>query len=166
PRVHRLPRRTDFKLIPAPLDLSLPLATEKSPLPAIIVTPSSPSSTHDFSIAFLAPPPKPPIWQRILSFTPLSKSKVLSSTSATSPNFRLRSIIFVLIVFFILMCHLVFSHGLAMRSPHMDFAAAAQTGEVHVHPPASGVSIGWLDGLRNLFGRDISDGAMGQPYLL
>ncbi|TFK28624.1 hypothetical protein FA15DRAFT_633554 [Coprinopsis marcescibilis] len=60
PRVHRLPRhrQLDYILVPAPLDLSLPDATEKSPLPAIIVTPSSPSSIKDFSIAFLAPPKK------------------------------------------------------------------------------------------------------------
>ncbi|KAF5357681.1 hypothetical protein D9758_007427 [Tetrapyrgos nigripes] len=43
PRLHRLPQRLDYTLIPAPLDLSLPLVAEKSPLPAIIVTPSSPS---------------------------------------------------------------------------------------------------------------------------
>jgi len=38
-------------------DLTLPLVDEKSPLPAIIVTPSSPRSVTDFSIAFLAPRP-------------------------------------------------------------------------------------------------------------
>ncbi|KAF8876283.1 hypothetical protein CPB84DRAFT_1715099 [Gymnopilus junonius] len=168
PRVHRLPRRTDFKLIPAPLDLSLPLVTEKSPLPAIIVTPSSPSSTRDFSIAFLATPPKPTLRQRILSLTSF-KSKVLASTSSasSSASFRLRSIIFVLIVFFIMMCHLVFSHGLATRAPHMDFATAAETGEVYMHSSASGGPIGWLDGFRSLFGREATGSApLGQPYPL
>ncbi|KAJ2924187.1 hypothetical protein H1R20_g12905, partial [Candolleomyces eurysporus] len=56
PRLHRLPRRLDYMLIPAPLDLSLDSMTEKSPLPAIIVTPSSPTHSKDFAIAFLAPP--------------------------------------------------------------------------------------------------------------
>jgi len=36
-------------------------SSEKSPLPAIIVTPSSPTSKTDFSIAFLAPEAPPPI---------------------------------------------------------------------------------------------------------
>ncbi|PPQ83649.1 hypothetical protein CVT25_006255 [Psilocybe cyanescens] len=117
PRVHRLPQRTDFKLIPAPLDLSLPLA-EKSSLPAIIVTPSSPTNTRDFSIAFLAADPKPSVRQR------LSPSKVFSS-----PSLRLRSILFVLVVIFVLVCHLV-THSLAARHPRLELVV--QTGEVHV----------------------------------
>jgi len=82
PRLHRLPRRLDYTLIPAPLDLSLPLVTEKSSLPAIIVTPSSPSSAHDFSIAFLAPPPKPSIRDRFIVYlTPPNSIPVQSSDS-------------------------------------------------------------------------------------
>uniref|UniRef100_A0A8H8CLP8 Uncharacterized protein n=1 Tax=Psilocybe cubensis TaxID=181762 RepID=A0A8H8CLP8_PSICU len=117
PRVHRLPQRTDFKLIPAPLDLSLPLP-EKSPLPAIIVTPSSPTNTRDFSIAFLAAEPKPTVRQR------LSSAKILSS-----PSLRLRSVLFVLVVMFILVCHLV-THSLAAR--HARLELVVQTGEVHI----------------------------------
>jgi len=49
----------------------------------------------------------------------------------------------------------------------MDFAAAAQTGEVYVHPPASGGPMGWFDGFRSLFGREAAGGAaLGQPYPL
>ena len=48
-----------------PPDLSLPDVTEKSPLPAIIVTPSSPSHhALDYFIAFLAPPPPPTMRER------------------------------------------------------------------------------------------------------
>jgi hypothetical protein len=68
PRVHRLPKRLDYILIPAPSDLSLDTVCEKSPLPAIIVTPSSPSSNKDFSIAFLAPPQKPSFCDRIAAY--------------------------------------------------------------------------------------------------
>ncbi|KAG2014125.1 hypothetical protein CC2G_010968 [Coprinopsis cinerea AmutBmut pab1-1] len=70
PRVHRLPKHLnlDYILIPAPHDLSIESATEKSPLPAIIVTPSSPSSTKDFSIAFLAPPKKPTLRERVSEY--------------------------------------------------------------------------------------------------
>jgi len=142
--VHRLPHRTDFKLIPAPLDLSLPLVTEKSPLPAIIVTPCSPSSTHDFSIAFLCKPPKPSIRQRLSES--LSSSKVFAS-----PRFRLRSIIFVLVVLFILMCHLV-THSLMARHPHMELTSSVQTGEVHTQVMEG--SMNWFDGLRSVFGRE------------
>ncbi|KAJ7283412.1 hypothetical protein C8J57DRAFT_1120919 [Mycena rebaudengoi] len=65
PRLHRFPHRIDYTLIPAPLDLTLPMKAESDSLPAIIVTPSSPSSARDFSIAFLAPPPKPTLRQRL-----------------------------------------------------------------------------------------------------
>jgi len=136
PRVHRLPHRTDYKLIPAPLDLSLPSLTEKSALPAIIVTPSSPTSTRDFSIAFLASPPKPSIRQR------LSSSRVFSS-----PNLRLRSILFVLVVLFIIVCHLV-THNLAARRPRLELTV--QSGEVH----AVDGSIGWFD-FGSFFGRQL-----------
>jgi len=111
PRLHRLPRRLDYTLIPAPLDLSLPLVTEKSSLPAIIVTPSSPSSAHDFSIAFLAPPPKPSIRDRFLSFTlPLQ----------TQFQFKARTAIIVFFIIFILVCHVV-THRLAASRPHLEF---------------------------------------------
>jgi len=109
PRIHRLPQRLDYTLIPAPLDLSLPLATEKSPLPAIIVTPSSPSHTQDFSIAFLAPPTKPSIWTRI-------------STHLTSLQFPARTTIFLLLLLFVLLCHLI-THRLAAHRPHFDFGS-------------------------------------------
>ncbi|KAF8966507.1 hypothetical protein BDZ97DRAFT_687760 [Flammula alnicola] len=135
-RQYRLPRRTDYVLIPAPLDLSLPLATEKSPLPAIIVTPCSPSSSRDFSIAFLASPPKPSISQRFASFKHFN-----------APSLRTRSIIFLLVVIFILVCHLV-THGLATRHPYLELSE--QTGEAHV---VKG-SLGWFD-FRALFGREV-----------
>lgn len=62
----RLPpaKRLDYILIPAPLDLSLHTMTEKSPLPAIIVTPSSPTHSKDFAIAFLATPQPPSFFAR------------------------------------------------------------------------------------------------------
>ncbi|KAF8875350.1 hypothetical protein CPB84DRAFT_1966765 [Gymnopilus junonius] len=134
PRVHRLPRRTDFKLIPAPLDLSLPLVTEKSPLPAIIVTPSSPSSTRDFSIAFLATPPKPTLRQRILSLTSF-KSKVLASTSSASSSASFRPQVHYF------RPHRIFHHDVPPRvlswprhtSSSHGFATAAETGEVYMH---------------------------------
>ncbi|KAF4616172.1 hypothetical protein D9613_011426 [Agrocybe pediades] len=151
-RIHRLPKRTDFKLIPAPLDLSLPLATEKSPLPAIIVTPSSPSSNRDFSIAFLADPPKPTLVQRVLSSMPVSlplpgttpgtgKGPLSLSLStgdssgggsvSQAKTFKLRSILFLSILIFILVCHLA-THTLAARGhPRLDL-----TGEAHAHAAA------------------------------
>ncbi|KAF9468781.1 hypothetical protein BDZ94DRAFT_1150444, partial [Collybia nuda] len=110
PRLHRLPHRLDYTLIPAPLDLSLPLATEKSPLPAIIVTPSSPSSSHDFSIAFLAPPPKATVFERISSY----------ASFKTSAHFRARTMIIIFIIIFLMVCHVV-THRLAIRRPHLEF---------------------------------------------
>lgn len=107
-RLHRLPQRLDYKLIPAPLDLSLPLATEKSSLPAIIVTPSSPSSSHDFSIAFLADPPKPTLRERL--------------TNLPVPFcLRARTLIVLSLLFIILICHVV-THRLAAQRPYLEFS--------------------------------------------
>jgi len=108
PRLHRLPHRTDYILIPAPLDLSLSQATEKSPLPAIIVTPSSPSSSHDFSIAFLAPP-KLSLRERIAAWR---------HYGGPLP-FRIRYILIVLFITFALICHLA-AERLAMRVPYFE----------------------------------------------
>ncbi|THH14875.1 hypothetical protein EW146_g5525 [Bondarzewia mesenterica] len=106
PRRHRLPQHRDYVLVPAPIDLSLPDVSEKSPLPAIIVTPSSPCSSGDFSIAFLAPP-QPTLQERIASFT--------------SPlQLKARTTLILLLLFFILACHLL-THRLATRIPHLEF---------------------------------------------
>ncbi|ETW84249.1 hypothetical protein HETIRDRAFT_381701 [Heterobasidion irregulare TC 32-1] len=106
PRRHRLPQHRDFILIPKPLDLSLSDVSEKSPLPAIIVTPSSPSSSGDFSIAFLAPP-KASLRERVTSFTAPKQLKA-------------RTTLILLLLFFILACHLL-THRLATHNPHLEF---------------------------------------------
>jgi len=105
----KLPHRTDYILIPAPLDLSLSEATEKSSLPAIIVTPSSPSSARDFSIAFLADPPKLSLLERIASW---------KHYGGPLP-FRIRYILIVLFITFALICHLA-AERLAMRVPYLE----------------------------------------------
>jgi len=148
PRLHRLPHRLDYTLIPAPLDLSLPLATEKSPLPAIIVTPSSPSSSHDFSIAFLAPPPKPSIIERISSY---------ASTKAPTFPFRARTTVVIFVIILVLVCHVV-THRLAARRPHLEFSV--QTGEAHIVDP----SINWFN-FRSLIGSSTVDAKDGVANL-
>jgi hypothetical protein len=91
------------------LDLSLSEATEKSPLPAIIVTPSSPSSSRDFSIAFLADPPKLSVQDRITSWR---------HYGGPLP-FRIRYILMVLFITFALICHLA-AERLTMRVPYLE----------------------------------------------
>ncbi|KAG6375062.1 hypothetical protein JVT61DRAFT_3846 [Boletus reticuloceps] len=106
-RLHRLPQRLDYNLIPAPLDLLLPQAAEKSPLPAIIVTPSSPSlSAPEYYIAFLTPPPKPSLRERITQSFP----------------FKARTTLFISLLLFILACH--FLAYLAVHRPHFDFKSS------------------------------------------
>jgi COMPASS component SWD1 len=83
--------------------------TEKSPLPAIIVTPSSPSSSCDFSIAFLAAPPKLSLLERIASWKHYGGSL----------PFRLRYILIVLFITFALICHLA-ADSLALRRPYLE----------------------------------------------
>jgi len=141
PRLHRLPHRLDYTLIPAPLDLSLPSLTEKSPLPAIIVTPCSPSSSHDFSIAFLAPPPKVTLRQRLSSYKPLQSNL----------PFRVRTALFLCLIIFIMVCHVV-THRLAARRPHLEFAV--QGGEAHV---VDSSFRNWFD-IRSLVGSSAPDG--------
>jgi len=109
-RLHRLPQRLDYNLIPAPLDLSLSQATEKSPLPAIIVTPSSPSlDAPEYYIAFLTPPPKPSLRERITK---------LPAFQGQFP-FKARTTLFISLLLFILVCHLL-AH-LAVHRPRFDF---------------------------------------------
>ncbi|KAH7931424.1 hypothetical protein BV22DRAFT_1190684 [Leucogyrophana mollusca] len=110
PRIHRLPQRLDYNLIPAPLDLSLPLATEKSPLPAIIVTPSSPTMESEYYIAFLTPPPKPSIRERFSLFL---------EPFHTQLPLKARTAIIISLLLFVLVCHLL-AH-LAVHRPHLDF---------------------------------------------
>lgn len=128
PRLHRLPQRLDYTLIPAPLDLSLPSITEKSPLPAIIVTPSSPSDEHRFSIAFLAPPlppPKPPIRERLLS---------------SLFSFKTRTAFLMFVICFVMVCHLV-AHKMATHQPHLDLEFTVQDGN---RADTSGSAGGWF----------------------
>jgi hypothetical protein len=80
---------------------------EKSPLPAIVVTPSSPSCSADFSIAFFAPPEKPVAREQQFSFS--------------APfNLKARSTFLLLLLLFIMACHL-FTHRLAASRPHLQF---------------------------------------------
>jgi len=128
PRIHRLPpHKRDYSLIPAPLDLSLPLATEKSPLPAIIVTPCSPSSSQDFAIAFLAPPAPPSLYERIsLKLSSFKSTKTQNHNHNQSVmNARTRAFLIVFLIVFVLICHVV-THRLASRHSVFDFAPSQQ----------------------------------------
>ncbi|OBZ76127.1 hypothetical protein A0H81_03683 [Grifola frondosa] len=126
-------------LIPAPLDLSLPLVDEKAALPAIIVTPSSPSSETDFSIAFPPPPPKPTLAERFLPLVPalpplssylpsqiqLPPSPFKTQFDENSMPFyslktRARTMILLMLLLFIMASHLVI-HRLASSHPRLEF---------------------------------------------
>lgn len=80
-------------------------------MPAIIVTPSSPSSdAPQFYIAFLNPPPKPSLRERLSQYSPFQ------------PSFptKARSAFIVALILFILACHLLF-HLVGHHRPHFDF---------------------------------------------
>jgi len=142
PRVHRLPQRLDYTLVPAPLDVSLPLVDDKAELPAIIVTPSSPISPTDFSIAFLAPPPKKSIF-----------SKLPSLASIPIPvAFNPRVVLLLLLLTFILACHLV-THQLAVLQPHLDFDIHTQQEYAVATDGAVGAGGSWKAGA-HWFGLD------------
>ncbi|KAJ3529685.1 hypothetical protein NM688_g7823 [Phlebia brevispora] len=143
PRLNRLPQRLDYTLIPAPLDLSGPIVDEKSPLPAIIVTPSSPSGETDFCIAFLAPQPKPTLRERVstalakvpkFSFhrrlpseiqLPINKSEYEAPPSSQwSFKARARTAILLTILVFIMACHLIL-HSMITVHPRLDFGSSS-----------------------------------------
>jgi hypothetical protein len=131
-RRHRLPQhRPDYILIPAPEDVSLSQMGVKSALPAIIVTPSSPSCSADFSIAFVAPPGKPTLRERLFSFSaPL--------------NLRTRTTLLMLLLLFIMACHLL-THRLATSHSRLQFGAMQGVTEeppAHAHP---GPHMPWFD---------------------
>ncbi|KIM83953.1 hypothetical protein PILCRDRAFT_818983 [Piloderma croceum F 1598] len=109
-RIHRLPQRLDYTLIPAPLDFSLPLTNEKSLLPAIIVTPSTPTNecARQFYIAFS---PKPTLRERVSNYiTPFQ----------TPFQLRSRTVVILSILLFIVVCHL-FTHQFVTHRPHLRF---------------------------------------------
>jgi hypothetical protein len=88
-------------------DISLLKMGEKSPLPAIVVTPSSPSCSADFSIAFVAPPEKPSACKRAFAIASLL-------------NLKARTTFLLFLLLFVMACHL-FTHRLAMSHPHLQF---------------------------------------------
>ncbi|KAI0751451.1 hypothetical protein C8Q80DRAFT_1157353 [Daedaleopsis nitida] len=134
PRLNRLPQRLDYTLIPAPLDLTLPLVDEKADLPAIIVTPSSPVFESEFFIAFIAPPPSPTFAQRVSALVPSFRSYLPSQIQLPATPFktsfddrstfslrsRLRTIFLLFVLFFIMASHVVL-HRVATLHPHLEF---------------------------------------------
>lgn len=108
------------------VDLSLSQATEKSSLPAIIVTPSSPSSSRDFSIAFLADPPKPSLLERVATWKHYGGPLPL----------RIRSILIILFILFGLIFHLAADRFAAQR-PYLELGT--KTGD------DGRIPMGWID---------------------
>ncbi|KAI0347441.1 hypothetical protein BDW22DRAFT_1342239 [Trametopsis cervina] len=150
PRLNRFPQRLDYTLIPAPLDLTLPLVDEKAHLPAIIVTPSSPIGEKDFSIAFLAPIPPPTFRERMTKLVPSvpkmptvfhrrlpSQIKLPASPlhvdfepAPSSWTLRRRACISILmaVLVFIMGCHLLL-HSLVAYHPRLNYGSLGQAGE-------------------------------------
>lgn len=137
-RIYRLPQRLDYTLIPAPLgechipichtnsvftpqpsqsDLSLdllPVVAEKSPLPAVVITPASPSSSTDFSIAFLPAPKQRTVRERFGSYA-----------ARLRPRARLNVLLLLLV--FICICHML-THRLAGHLPLIELSQNMEAG--------------------------------------
>lgn len=129
---------------------------EKAPLPAIIVTPSSPSHEREFCIAFLADAPKPPLRQRLMAHMP--KLPSLPSFRARLPSqiklplspfasefeegsnwslkTRARSTIIFAVLLFIMACHLVL-HEMITGHPHLEFGVGMDNDMVALSSVAS-----------------------------
>ncbi|KAI9512716.1 hypothetical protein F5148DRAFT_1161033 [Russula earlei] len=151
PRRHRLPKhRLDYILTPAPGDVSLSQVGEKSPLPAIIVTPSSPSCSADFSIAFLAPPKNTTARERLFSL-------------AAPLNVKARTTFLLLLLLFVMACHL-FTHRLATSHPHLQFGL--MQGEEEAQSAAhSKHHISWHD-WQAFWGAHISDSDTKREFVV
>jgi len=96
-------------------------------LPAIIVTPSSPAAdAPEYYIAFLTPPPKPTLRDRIAEYSPFQPQLPLKA----------RTTIIISLTLFILFCHLLVH--LAVSRPHFQFFASAEDAmplKVDYHQP-------------------------------
>ena len=101
------------------VDLTLPLVDEKAALPAIIVTPSSPSGDTDFSIAFLAPPPSPPLIDRISTAFRIKKQPQVNLVPQLS-QFKARTVLLIFLPIVLLVCHLL-THQLAVLRQRLSF---------------------------------------------
>ena len=112
-------------------DVSLSKMGEKSPLPAIVVTPSSPSCSADFSIAFQAPPEKLTATQQLFSLP-------------ASLNRKARTTFLLLLLLFVMACHL-FTHRLATRHPHLQFGIVQSVTEETPSVAHSDHHISWLN---------------------
>jgi len=140
-RIHRLPQRLDYTLIPAPLDLDLtvPLTPEKSPFPTVIVTPAEPARPTDFAFAFIAPRPKVTLRERAVEFFYTLKLKQNTVSHVVLPKppaftLRARTSLLVFLFLFIMACHL-FTDRFAVHRPHLRFMSdngvATVDGEAH-----------------------------------
>lgn len=115
------------------------MVDEKAALPAIIVTPSSPSGEKDFAIAFLAPPSKPSLRERMMahmpsmpalpSFQARLPSQIQLPTTPAQKDFtdrassckaKARMAIVFAILLFIMACHLIM-HSMVTGRPHLEF---------------------------------------------
>lgn len=122
---------------------------EKSPLPAIIVTPSSPQCSADFSIAFIAPEPKPTLLQRAATAISPVHAKLVAPLQTKA------RLAFVLVLFLFIMAAHLFAHRLATRHPHLQFdSAPASISSADIaalapleqsHGTGHGHGTGWFD---------------------
>ncbi|KAH8822812.1 hypothetical protein DL96DRAFT_1746479 [Flagelloscypha sp. PMI_526] len=122
----RLPQHLSFDLRPAPLDLSITEASEKSPIPSLIVTPSSPKECESpYYIAFMAPPapPSPPpkatLAERFVPPLPISRDQFRP---------RLRTTVLIGFTVLILLFHFL-AHTFAAKRPHFEFGLQSSDGE-------------------------------------
>ena len=107
-------------LIQISSDLSKPLVDEKAALPAIIVTPSSPTCDRDFAIAFLADQ-SPKAEAQLSDGHQSSPTALLHSALKRAPrHFRPRMYLLAFIALFLLLCHAL-AHGIAARRPRLHF---------------------------------------------
>jgi hypothetical protein len=113
-------------------DLSITEVAGKSPLPAIVVTPSSPSSTQGFSLAFIPSPPKQGFRERLKSYKP-----------PYAPGLRVRSIICAFLFLFFI-CHLL-AHRLAARYPRLDFTSVEADASGGDHIPSHQSVLDWFN---------------------
>jgi hypothetical protein len=126
-------------------DLSVPLINEKSLLPAIIVTPSTPTneSAHQFFIAFS---PKPTLRERVSNYI---------APFQTSFQLRARTAIILSILLFIVVCHL-FTYQFVIHRPHLRFDNF-ETGHQYGGDHFDTSYWGWF-GIKTLWNASATDG--------
>ena len=112
-------------------------------MPAIIVTPSSPTCDRDFRIAFIAP--DTPTKEESVAERVFARLQEGVGAVAPKPQLKTRTLLLLFIPIFIIFCHFL-AHRLSAHHPRLHFDVHTQSGIMAATDgSANGHGAGWFD---------------------